>query len=340
MVEPDTDTSPVDEEELKEEHQRSIQEVNIMKQTAEKFLERSEEADNLYKSIVGLMDWLNQAELNILLGNYEIEVGEKLDCRLGVMEEFLVKTVEKDQMISLVKMLFEDCPQEYCLTYIIQSRWDEINSWALMQVEAEERKRKRLEKEARKKKEEEKKQERRREEELKMRREEETKQRNLEDDKRRREKETKKKEEEEEKRKHLTRNRVFFDITRDSSSLGRITVQLHTEAAPETCKTFRLLCTGERGRCYKGDTFRYAAPGCLQVGLGTGGGGACPGESGKMRESGPGVLAMNTGVPWFYIYIGKPDVWGDGVNFGQVIQGMDVVRKIQFGDDVQNCGQL
>ena len=57
-----------------------------------------------------------------------------------------------------------------------------------------------------------------------------------------------------------------------------------------------------------------------------------------MREPGPGVLAMGTGVPGFVICIREPV--GDGVNFGQVTKGMDVVRKIREGDTIQNCGQL
>ena len=61
-----------------------------------------------------------------------------------------------------------------------------------------------------------------------------------------------------------------------------------------------------------------------------------------MRESGPGVLAMDTDSPEFIIHIGEPVLeWPGGrVHFGQVIKGMDVLRKIQFGDDIQNCGQL
>jgi cyclophilin family peptidyl-prolyl cis-trans isomerase len=208
----------------------------------------------------------------------------------------------------------------------------------------EERKKKSLEEEARKKKEEEKKQERRREEEVKMRSEEETKQRNLEGEKRR-EKETRKKEEE--KGKQLTKNCVFLDITRGSTPLGRMTVRLHTEAAPETCETFRLLCTGERGHCYKGDTFSDASSSCVRGGRDTGGDGrACPGERGMMWEYGPGVLAMDTDGSWFYIYIGEPVLWdrivlgGRVVRFGKVIEGMDVVRKIRGDDIIQNCGQL
>ena len=147
--------------------------------------------------------------------------------------------------------------------------------------------------------------------------------------------------------KQMKANLVFLDITRGSTPLGRITVQLHTEAAPETCETFRLLCTGERGRCYKGDTFYYANSSCVRGGRDTGGdAGACPGERGKMREYGPGVLAMDTDGSWFYIYIGEPVLWdrivlgGRVVNFGKVIEGMDVVRKIRGDDIIQNCGQL
>ena len=87
----------------------------------------------------------------------ETESGEETDCQSGVLGKLTEKMVDKDHIKALVKKLFEECQEEYCLTIteiIVQSRWDEVNRWALKEEEElrpirEEREKRRLE-EARK----------------------------------------------------------------------------------------------------------------------------------------------------------------------------------------------
>lgn len=45
--------------------------------------------------------------------------------------------------------------------------------------------------------------------------------------------------------------RVFFDIYADSTSLGRIVLELFDTECPKTCENFRALCTMEKGYGYK-----------------------------------------------------------------------------------------
>jgi peptidyl-prolyl isomerase D len=41
--------------------------------------------------------------------------------------------------------------------------------------------------------------------------------------------------------------RVFFDVTIDGKSIGRITMALYDDIVPKTVENFRCLCTGEKG---------------------------------------------------------------------------------------------
>jgi peptidylprolyl isomerase len=40
---------------------------------------------------------------------------------------------------------------------------------------------------------------------------------------------------------------VFFDITANGNSLGRITFKLYDDVVPTTTANFRALCTGDKG---------------------------------------------------------------------------------------------
>ena len=40
---------------------------------------------------------------------------------------------------------------------------------------------------------------------------------------------------------------VYFDITTERKSLGRVTIELFNDEVPRTAENFRSLCTGERG---------------------------------------------------------------------------------------------
>ena len=41
--------------------------------------------------------------------------------------------------------------------------------------------------------------------------------------------------------------KVFFDMTADGATLGRIEMTLREDVVPKTAENFRALCTGEKG---------------------------------------------------------------------------------------------
>ena len=142
---------------------------------------------------------------------------------------------------------------------------------------------------------------------------------------------------------------------------------------PKTAENFRALCTGEKGMGksgkplhYKGSPFHrvikdfMAQGGDFTAGNGTGGesiyGNKFEDENFSIKHTGRGDLSManagpNTnGSQFFLTFI--PCNWLDGkhVVFGSVVEGMDVVKKIeavgsQSGKTAQpvviaDCGQL
>ncbi|WPH02354.1 Peptidyl-prolyl cis-trans isomerase [Acrodontium crateriforme] len=145
---------------------------------------------------------------------------------------------------------------------------------------------------------------------------------------------------------------VFFDITLGGEPLGRIKMELFANEVPRTAENFRVFCTGEqknhlgKPQGYKGSRFHRVIPafmcqgGDFLNGDGTGsatiyGTKSFADESFDRQHDTPGLLSMansgpNTnGCQFFITTVATPFLNGKHVVFGKVVEGMDVVKKIE-----------
>lgn len=152
-------------------------------------------------------------------------------------------------------------------------------------------------------------------------------------------------------------SRAFFDVSIGGKPAGRVVMGLHGNVVPQTVKNFETLCRGTETMgnlrlAYEGSTFHRIIPNfMIQAGDytmhdGTGGrsiygteyDGRFADENFQLKHVGPGILSManagrNTNGSQFFITTKRtPHLDGRHVVFGTVVDGWDVVKKIEeFG---------
>lgn len=162
----------------------------------------------------------------------------------------------------------------------------------------------------------------------------------------------------------MKRPKTFMEISINGEYIGKIIFELFSDVVPKTARNFIELCKGFKKYGYKGSSFHRLIPGFMLQGGdftngdGTGGvsiyGRHFEDENFEIKHQSEGLLSManagpgTNGSQFFITLDATPHLNGKHVVFGRVIQGMDIVRKIEsYGSPdgkpqanvmVENCG--